>query len=70
MSLGRYLSEATSLEAQLALSYLVWPKNAPHPRTVDEWMRRNGAGWLPARAGIHAPFDPQAARVDSSSEVS
>jgi hypothetical protein len=52
--LGKYLREATSVEAQLALSYLVWPKNAPTPRAVDEWVRRNGAWWLPERHDVPA----------------
>jgi hypothetical protein len=34
-----FLTEATAEEAQLALSYLVWPKQAPDPRLVDEWVR-------------------------------
>ena len=38
---------ATPREAQLALSYLVWPKECPDPRVVDEWLRRSDR--LPAR---------------------
>ncbi len=37
---GAFLAEATGLEAQLALSYLIWPGDAPAPRVVDEWLRR------------------------------
>jgi hypothetical protein len=52
VSLSTFLSEATATEAQLALSYLVWPKDAPAPLAVDEWVRRNGAGWLPERRDV------------------
>ena len=54
MSLSKYLGEATSVEAQLALSYLVWPKDAPDPRAVDEWVRRQGAEWLPEHRDVPA----------------
>jgi hypothetical protein len=33
------LKDATASEAQLALSLIVWPKQAPDPRVVDEWVR-------------------------------
>jgi hypothetical protein len=42
--LGKLLVEVTSLEAQLTLSYLVWPGEAPDPRVVDAWVRRQGLG--------------------------
>ena len=42
VTVATFLTEATSLEAQLALSYLVWPNGAPDPRVVDEWIRRHG----------------------------
>jgi hypothetical protein len=38
------LAESTGPEAQLLLSYLVWPKEAPDPRVVDEWIRRTLPG--------------------------
>jgi hypothetical protein len=34
----KLLAEATGFEAQLALSYRVWPGEAPDPRVVDEWL--------------------------------
>ncbi len=34
------LKTATAAEAQLALSLIVWPNQAPDPRVVDEWVRR------------------------------
>ena len=37
MSLRAVMVEATGLDAQLALSYLVWPGEAPGARLVDEW---------------------------------
>jgi len=40
--------EATPAEAQLALSYLVWPEEAPLPSVVDEWVRSA----LAAAAGV------------------
>jgi hypothetical protein len=40
----KLLEEATSLEAQLALSYLIWPGEAPDPRVVDEWLRSRSKG--------------------------
>jgi hypothetical protein len=43
MNLGTFLSEATATDAQLALSYLVWPGEAPDPRVVDEWLRQQAA---------------------------
>jgi hypothetical protein len=39
-SLRMFLEEATPEECQLALSYLVWPDEAPDPRLVDEYVRR------------------------------
>jgi hypothetical protein len=36
---GAVLADATSEEAQLILSLLVWPKECPDPRVVDEWLR-------------------------------
>jgi hypothetical protein len=47
--IGPYLADATGAEAQLALSFIVWPGEAPDPRLVDEWVRRSGAEWLPER---------------------
>jgi hypothetical protein len=40
--IGTFLAEATGPDAQLALSFIVWPGEAPDPRVVDEWLRRNG----------------------------
>jgi hypothetical protein len=31
---------ASSKEAQLILSLLVWPNGAPDPRLVDVWVRK------------------------------
>ena len=45
-----FLTDATSDEAQLALSFLVWPGECPDPRVVDEWLRRREAG--PADGGV------------------
>ena len=47
--IGPYLADATGAEAQLALSFNVWPGEAPDPRLVDEWLRRNGAELPPER---------------------
>ena len=41
--IGPYLAGATGPEAQLALSFIVWPGEAPDPRRVDEWVRREVA---------------------------
>jgi hypothetical protein len=46
MNLRYCMDGARPREAQLALSYLVWPKECPDPRVVDEWLRRQGAGWV------------------------
>lgn len=48
MSLREFMAEATSREAQLALSYIVWPEEAPDPRLLDEWLRREEAGLVTA----------------------
>ena len=40
VDLGELLKTATAAEAQLALSLIVWPNQAPDPRVVDEWVRR------------------------------
>jgi hypothetical protein len=37
---GELLKDASAEEAQLVLSYLVWPRDAPDPRVVDKWLRR------------------------------
>ena len=37
--IGPYLADATGPEAQLALSFIVWPGEAPDPRLVHEWVR-------------------------------
>jgi hypothetical protein len=37
--IGPFLADATGPEAQLALSFIVWPGEAPDPRMVDEWLR-------------------------------
>lgn len=34
------LKDATAAEAQLALSLIVWPSQAPDPRVVGEWVVR------------------------------
>jgi hypothetical protein len=34
---------ASSKEAQLILSLLVWPKEAPDPRLVDAWVQGQGS---------------------------
>jgi hypothetical protein len=48
--IGPYLADATGPEAQLALSFIVWPGEAPDPRLVDEWLRRSGAELRPERS--------------------
>ena len=48
--IGPYLADATGLEAQLALSFIVWPGEAPDPRRVDEWVRRQVAAPVTADA--------------------
>ena len=60
MSLRYFMDGATQREAQLALSYLVWPKEAPDPRLVDEWVRRHGAGCGTQDAAASRPqhWDP------------
>ena len=45
MNLRYFMVGASPREAQLALSYLVWPKEAPDPRLVDEWVRRHWTGY-------------------------
>jgi hypothetical protein len=56
MSLRKFMEGATSGEAQLALSYLIWPDEAPDPRLVDEWISRHER----ARAVPHScPKRPQ-----------
>lgn len=37
---GELLGELEGEEAQLVLSYLIWPGECPDPRVVDEWVRR------------------------------
>jgi hypothetical protein len=37
-----FLTDASPREAQLALSYLVWPGEVPDPRLVDEWGAASG----------------------------
>jgi hypothetical protein len=39
---GDLLSAVSADDAQLILSLLVWPKECPAPRVVDEWLRRHG----------------------------
>ena len=51
-SVGKALAHASADDAQLILSLLVWPEACPDPRVVDEWMRRQGAGWLPERHDV------------------
>jgi hypothetical protein len=48
------LHDATGEEAQLALSYLLWPDECPDPRLVDEWVRRE-QGYAAAASEIGAP---------------
>ena len=38
-SVGELLGTLESEEAQLVLSYIVWPSEAPDPRTIDAWVR-------------------------------
>jgi hypothetical protein len=49
---GELLVGASSKEAQLILSLLVWPQGAPDPRLVDEWIQeqRSGLGRASAQA--------------------
>lgn len=37
---GAMLVGASSREAQLILSLLVWPNGAPDPRLIDAWVRQ------------------------------
>jgi len=37
---GDLLATLEGTEAQLVLSYIVWPRGAPLPSVVDEWVRR------------------------------
>jgi hypothetical protein len=39
-NIGEILRDANADEAQLALSLIVWLQEAPDPRIVDEWVRR------------------------------
>jgi hypothetical protein len=55
MNLRYFMVGATPREAQLALSYLVWPKEAPDPRLVDEWVRRHWAGFGTQDAAASRP---------------
>ena len=43
-SLGKALAHASADDAQLILSFLVWPKDCPDPRVVDEWATASGGG--------------------------
>ena len=38
-AIGDVLAAATSEDAQLLLSLLVWPEECPDPRLLDEWLR-------------------------------
>jgi hypothetical protein len=40
-AVGEVLADVTAEDAQLLLSLLVWPAEAPDPRVVDEWVRRH-----------------------------
>ncbi len=48
--LRELLKDATAAEAQLALSLIVWPSQAPDPRVVDAWVRRLHAYSTPKRS--------------------
>jgi len=41
---GELLVGASSKEAQLILSLLVWPQGAPDPRLVDAWIQKQRWG--------------------------
>jgi hypothetical protein len=43
-NVGKALSNASAVDAQLILSLLVWPEDCPDPRVVDAWLRRQEAG--------------------------
>jgi hypothetical protein len=60
--IGPYLADATGPEAQLALSFIVWPGEAPDPRIVDEWLRRSGAELQPERRSSGSPRTDRARR--------
>jgi len=50
---GELLVGASSREAQLILSLIVWPKGAPDPRLVDAWVRKKQR-WELGSAGAQA----------------
>jgi hypothetical protein len=39
-NVGDLLGTLEGKDAQLVLSYIVWPNECPDPRLVDEWLRR------------------------------
>jgi hypothetical protein len=65
-NIGELLGELEGEDAQLVLSYIVWPGGAPLPSVVDEWVRREAAdaktldrsgaltGRHPSRTTLHA----------------
>ena len=48
---GKALADVTGEDAQLLLSLLVWPKDAPLPSVVDEWVRGHPPASPPVRRG-------------------
>jgi len=52
---GKLLLDVSAEEAQLVLSYVVWPEAAPLPRAVDEWVRGHPADELSSPRRRRAP---------------
>ena len=57
---GAVLADATAEEAQLVLSFIVWPGEAPDPRLVDAWVRREqGTGGCLNATRVAPPERPR-----------
>jgi hypothetical protein len=57
-ALHEVLAEATGPEAQLLLSFYVWPQEVPDPRLVDKWMRSADDTARGMHRGMHHPRKP------------
>ena len=63
MNLRSFMEGATQREAQLALSYMVWPEQAPDPRVVDAWLRQAVLPGVPQeREAPNTPEPPGSTR--------
>jgi hypothetical protein len=47
--ISRLLRTLTPSDAQLLLSYLIWPRECPDPRLIDQFVREGGL----ARGAAH-----------------